>query len=82
MYVVERAKKAMEAVGMNVVEVPIRGGTDGARLCFMGLPCPNIGYGGYNAHGEREYVDVEGLLNAVDIVLHIIREFASGSAGC
>ena len=82
MYTIERAKTAMLELGIEPVVTPIRGGTDGARLCFMGLPCPNIGYGGYNAHGEREYVDVEGLLNAVDIVLHIIREFASGSVGC
>jgi tripeptide aminopeptidase len=43
----------------------------------MGLPCPNIGYGGYNAHGEREYADVEGLKNSVGIVLHIIRQFSA-----
>lgn len=79
-FLVEIAERAVRSVGIEPVLSPIRGGTDGARLCFMGLPCPNIGYGGYNAHGEREYVDVAGLNNAVDIVLHIIREFASGSA--
>ena len=79
-FLVEIAERAVRSVGIEPVLSPIRGGTDGARLCFMGLPCPNIGYGGYNAHGEREYVDAAGLNNAVDIVLHIISEFASGSA--
>ena len=61
MYVVERAKHAMEAVGMQPVEVPIRGGTDGARLSYMGLPCPNLCTGGENYHGRFEFIPVEDM---------------------
>jgi len=61
MYVVERAKQAMEAVGMQPVEVPIRGGTDGARLSYMGLPCPNLCTGGENYHGRFEFIPVEDM---------------------
>ena len=61
MYVVERAKKAMKNVGMEPVEVPIRGGTDGARLSYMGLPCPNLCTGGENYHGRFEYISVEDM---------------------
>ena len=75
-FLVEIAEEAIRSVGLVPERSPIRGGTDGARLCFMGLPCPNIGYGGYNAHGEREYADVEGMENAVRIVLHIVEAFA------
>ena len=61
MYVVERAMKAMKNVGMNPVAVPIRGGTDGARLSYMGLPCPNLCTGGENYHGRFEYIPVEDM---------------------
>ena len=61
MYIVDRAKAAMRSVGMNPVEVPIRGGTDGARLSYMGLPCPNLCTGGDNYHGRFEYVPVEDM---------------------
>ena len=61
MYVVERAKRAMETVGMKPVEVPIRGGTDGARLSYMGLPCPNLCTGGENYHGRFEFIPVEDM---------------------
>jgi tripeptide aminopeptidase len=61
MYVVERAKHAMEMVGMKPVEVPIRGGTDGARLSYMGLPCPNLCTGGENYHGRFEFIPVEDM---------------------
>lgn len=61
MYIVERAQKAMKAVGIEPVSVPIRGGTDGARLSFMGLPCPNLCTGGENFHGRFEYIPVEDM---------------------
>ena len=61
MYVVERAKRAMEAVGMTPMEGPIRGGTDGARLSYMGLPCPNLCTGGENYHGRFEFIPVEDM---------------------
>ena len=61
LYVVERAMQAMKNVGMNPIAVPIRGGTDGARLSFMGLPCPNLCTGGENYHGRFEYIPVEDM---------------------
>ncbi|MBR7104452.1 MAG: peptidase T [Lentisphaeria bacterium] len=70
------AEEAIRSTGLLPCREPIRGGTDGARLCFMGLPCPNIGYGGYNAHGEREYLDVQGLERSAAIVENIIRNFS------
>ena len=71
MYVVERAKKAMLAVGMNPVEVPIRGGTDGARLSYEGLPCPNLCTGGENYHGRFEFIPVEDMELCVKMLIQI-----------
>ena len=71
MYIVERAKKAMESVGMDPVEVPIRGGTDGARLSFMGLPCPNLCTGGENFHGRFEFIPVEDMELCVKLLVQI-----------
>ena len=76
-FLIERAKKAITAAGLTPVMSPIRGGTDGARLSFMGLPCPNLGYGGYGAHGETEYADVEGMKTVVEILLNLIAAFIS-----
>ena len=75
MYVVERAKKAMAAVGMNPVEVPIRGGPDGARLSYMGLPCPNLCTGGENYHGRFEYIPVEDMELCVKMLVEIATNF-------
>ena len=72
MYVVERAKKAMAAVGMNPVEVPIRGGTDGARLSYEGLPCPNLCTGGENYHGRFEFIPVEDMEKCVNMLVQIL----------
>ena len=74
MYVVERAKKAMASVGMNPVEVPIRGGTDGARLSYEGLPCPNLCTGGENYHGRFEFIPVEDMELCVKMLVKILRE--------
>ena len=71
-YVVERAKKAMEAVGITPVEVPIRGGTDGARLSYEGLPCPNLFTGGENFHGRFEYIPVEDMEKSVELLVEIL----------
>ncbi|HNW96882.1 MAG TPA: peptidase T [Bacteroidales bacterium] len=71
-HIVETAKKAMEEIGIVPKVVPIRGGTDGARLSFMGLPCPNIFAGGHNFHGKMEYVPVESMEKAVQVILKII----------
>ena len=72
LYTVERAKIAMEQVGVTPLVVPIRGGTDGARLSFMGLPCPNICTGGENFHSRFEYLPVESLEKVTDIVERLI----------
>lgn len=75
MYVVERAKAAMRAAGMEPEEVPIRGGTDGARLSYEGLPCPNLCTGGENYHGRFEFIPVEDMESCVDMLEHILRDF-------
>lgn len=72
-FVVKTAKKAIENSGVELVSVPIRGGTDGARLSFMGLPCPNLGTGGYAFHGPKEHVTVEGMETVVRIIKEIIK---------
>jgi peptidase T len=73
MHVVERARAAMQAAGMEPVAVPIRGGTDGARLSFEGLPCPNLCTGGENYHGRYEYIPVEDMERCVQMLKHIAR---------
>ena len=75
MYVVDRAKAAMKAVGMNPVEVPIRGGTDGARLSYEGLPCPNLCTGGENYHGRFEFIPVEDMELCVKMLVKILTNF-------
>ena len=75
MYVVDRAKKAMKAVGMDPVAVPIRGGTDGARLSYEGLPCPNLCTGGENYHGRFEFVPVEDMELCVKMLVKILTDF-------
>ena len=72
MYVVDRAKKAMKAAGMEPVEVPIRGGTDGARLSFEGRPCPNLCTGGENYHGRFEFIPVEDMEKCVKMLTGIL----------
>ncbi len=72
MYVVERAKQAMADAGMEPREVPIRGGTDGARLSFEGLPCPNLCTGGENYHGRFEFIPVEDMEKCVQMLVNIL----------
>ena len=62
--------------GITPIVSPVRGGTDGARLSFKGLPCPNLGTGGHAFHGVFEHITVEGMDKAVLIVKDIIRQFA------
>ena len=73
MYVVDRATEAMKRVGMTPFAIPIRGGTDGARLSFMGLPCPNLPTGGGNFHSRFEYVSVDAMERIVDLVVEIVK---------
>lgn len=70
--VVEIAKKAMEELDIKPIISPIRGGTDGARLSYMGLPCPNLFTGGHNFHGKYEYIPVFAMEKAVEVILKII----------
>ena len=72
MFVVERAMKAMAAVGMKPEALPIRGGTDGARLSYEGLPCPNLCTGGENYHGRFEYIPVEDMELCVDMLVELL----------
>ena len=72
MYVVDLAKDAIFAAGLDPVSLPVRGGTDGARLSFMGLPCPNLGTGGYGFHGPYEHVSVTSMEKVVTILKEII----------
>ena len=74
-FIVEKAIKAMEMAGVKPKIQPIRGGTDGANLSFMGLPCPNIFAGGHNFHGKLEYVPLESMEKAAQVILNIISLF-------
>lgn len=71
MYTIDLAKEAIKSVGLEPLSRPVRGGTDGARLSFMGLPCPNLGTGGYGFHGPFEHITVEGMETAVKIIKYI-----------
>lgn len=72
MHLIDNAKKAAQLAGVTPTVEPIRGGTDGARLSYMGLPCPNLGTGGYNFHGPLECVAAEDMDRVVDILCHIV----------
>ena len=70
--VIDRAKKALQACGLEPKAIPIRGGTDGARLSFRGLPCPNLGTGGENAHSVYEFIPVNALDKVVNILVELV----------
>ena len=74
-HIVDRAKEAMIRAGMQPKEVPVRGGTDGARLSFEGLPCPNLCTGGENYHGRFEYIPVEDMEQCVRMLVEILTGF-------
>ncbi|MBQ7956149.1 MAG: peptidase T [Lachnospiraceae bacterium] len=75
MHMIDRAKEAMKECGITPVIVPIRGGTDGARLSFMGLPCPNLGTGGHNFHGKYEYACVQSMEKNVEFLLKLAEKY-------
>lgn len=75
--IIDVAKKAMQAADIEPRITPIRGGTDGARLSYMGLPCPNIFTGGYNFHGIHECITVQGMQKAVEVIINIAKETAA-----
>lgn len=72
-HVVERAKQAMTDAGIKPKIKPIRGGTDGSRLSYMGLPCPNIFTGGHNFHGIYEYISLDSMVKAVEVIVNIAK---------
>lgn len=76
MHIVDTAREAMESLGITPIVVPIRGGTDGARLSFMGLPTPNLFTGGHNFHGKYEFIPVESMEKAVETIIKIITLYA------
>ena len=76
-HLIENAKKAASLVGLAPTTEPIRGGTDGARLSFMGLPCPNLGTGGHAFHGPYEHITVEGMDLATNMLLEIVKLYAN-----
>lgn len=74
MHLIDNAKAAMEESGITPRIVPIRGGTDGARLSYVGLPCPNLSTGGYNFHGRFEYIPVESMEKMVDVLVNLAQK--------
>ena len=78
MHLVDNAKEAMRQVGITADVLPVRGGTDGSRLSFMGLPCPNLGTGGYAYHGPYEHITKEGMETATKVIEKIIELYAKG----
>ncbi len=76
MHLVDNAKRAAELAGLTPAVEPIRGGTDGARLSYMGLPCPNLGTGGYNFHGPLELACVEEMDAVVEVLRHIVELYS------
>jgi tripeptide aminopeptidase len=72
LHVIDLATRAMEACGVQPMIKPIRGGTDGARLSYMGLPCPNIFAGGVNFHGKFEFIPVNSMKKAMEVIIKIV----------
>lgn len=75
MYLIDNAKAAFSDLGITPVISPIRGGTDGSRLSYMGLPCPNLSTGGHNAHGKFEYVSVQSMEKMVEVLITLAKKF-------
>ncbi|MGN0664363.1 MAG: peptidase T [Negativibacillus sp.] len=76
MELITKAEEAFRAHGVEPVSLPVRGGTDGARLSYMGLPCPNLCTGGHNCHGRFEYVPIQSMDKIVDILVTLVQSFA------
>ena len=77
MHIVDVAREAMRELGIEPIVKPIRGGTDGSQLSYMGLPCPNIFAGGHNFHGRYEYVPLESMIKATEVIVRIAEKVAS-----
>ena len=76
MHLIDFAKEAIRELGLEPEEVPVRGGTDGAQLSYRGLPCPNLGTGGYAFHGPYEHITAEGMDTAVQVMHGIVKRYA------
>ncbi len=76
-HIIDIAEKAMIKANVKPKIAPIRGGTDGSRLSYMGLPCPNIFTGGHNFHGRFEFIPIESMKKAVEVIVNIVKEFAA-----
>lgn len=76
MHLIDNAKAACTAAGVEPLVIPIRGGTDGCQLSFKGLPCPNLGTGGHAYHGPYEHITVEGMDSAVNIIVELVKIYA------
>ena len=76
MHIVDVAREAMKDLGIEPIVKPIRGGTDGSQLSYMGLPCPNIFAGGHNFHGRYEYVPLESMIKATEVIVKIAEKVA------
>ena len=76
--IIEKAKRAMEMAGVIPTVKPIRGGTDGARLSYMGLPCPNLFTGGANFHGRYEYCSLDTMVLATQTILNLAQLWSEG----
>ena len=72
MEIIEKAQAAFRKNNVEPITTPIRGGTDGARLSYMGLPCPNVSTGGHNFHGKYEYIPVESMEKMVDVITSLV----------
>lgn len=75
MYLIDIAREAMKSLGIEPIVVPIRGGTDGARLSYMGLPCPNLCTGGYNFHGKYEFIPIQSMEKVTELLIAIVKKF-------
>ena len=78
MHLIDNAKAAIREIGLVPVEVPIRGGTDGAQLSYRGLPCPNLGSGGYAFHGPYEHITAEDMDDVVLVLKGIVKRYSLG----
>lgn len=81
-HLIETAQKAIEAVGGHVISQPIRGGTDGSQLSFMGLPCPNLGTGSHNHHGVMEYACIQAMDQCVQALIEIVKDYGQMKLAC
>lgn len=75
MYLIDIAQEAMDELWIAPIIEPVRGGTDGARLSYMGLPCPNLCTGGHNFHGKFEYIPVQSMEKVTELLVEIVKKF-------